>query len=122
MPRKPPTEYHVIELYSGISHGGFADLLAARTYAHDQNLAGWDIFHGNNRIEQHDPARYDPPRRADPADLRREGFRCAERAELFTEPRLRSQLAAMAVTYFHIACELERTYALMDSAPEAELR
>jgi hypothetical protein len=28
MPRKPPTEYHVIELYSGISHGGFADLLA----------------------------------------------------------------------------------------------
>jgi hypothetical protein len=101
-------------------HGGFADLLAARTYAHDQNLAGWDIWHGNARIEQHDPLRRDPARQADPADLRREGQRCTDLAQLITEPRLRSRLAAMAITYFQMACELERTYALMDSEPEPQ--
>jgi hypothetical protein len=115
-----PKEYHLIELYTGISHGAFVDLAGARKYARDENFAGWDIFKGNTRIEKHDPLSPDPPRRADAADLRLEGHRCTALADRTVEPRLRSQIAAMAINYFHLACEVERAYGMLDSGPEPE--
>src|SRR3954454_17070244 len=48
-------EYHLIDLASGLSHGGFPALEAARRYARDEALIAWDIFRGNLHIECHDP-------------------------------------------------------------------
>ena len=47
-------EYHLIDLV-GISHGGFVSLAGARQFARQEGLSAWDIFHGNVRIEYHDP-------------------------------------------------------------------
>jgi hypothetical protein len=52
---KAAREYHLIDLV-GISHGGFVSLAGARQFARQEALSGWDIFHGNDRIEYHDPA------------------------------------------------------------------
>ena len=49
------SEYHLINLATGVSHGGFETLSAARQCAHDKGLPAWDIFHGNVRVEYHDP-------------------------------------------------------------------
>jgi hypothetical protein len=59
-PRKysPPSkasEYHLIDLTSGVSHGGFETLAGARQSAREMGLPAWDIFHGNVRVEYHDP-------------------------------------------------------------------
>ena len=51
---KAAREYHLIDLV-GISHGGFVSLAAARQFARQEGLPAWDIFHGNDRIEYHDP-------------------------------------------------------------------
>jgi hypothetical protein len=51
---KPVREYHLIDLV-GISHGGFVSLAGARQFARQERLSAWDIFHGNDRIEYHDP-------------------------------------------------------------------
>ena len=54
----PPTtasEYHLIDLATGVSRGGFETLTGARQYAGDKSLLSWDIFHGNLRVEYHDP-------------------------------------------------------------------
>jgi len=51
---KAAREYHLIDL-TGISHGGFVSLAGARQFARQEALSGWDIFHGNDRIEYHDP-------------------------------------------------------------------
>ena len=51
---KTAREYHLIDLV-GISHGGFVSLAAARQFARQDGLSAWDIFHGNDRIEYHDP-------------------------------------------------------------------
>jgi len=48
-------EYHLIDLASGLSHGGFPALEAARRYAREEALIAWDIFRGNLHIERHDP-------------------------------------------------------------------
>ena len=48
-------EYHLIDLATGLSHGGFRSLEAARAYARGEALVAWDIFHGNVHIERHDP-------------------------------------------------------------------
>jgi len=50
-----PTEYHLIDLATGLSHGGFQSLEAARQYAREEGLMAWDIFRGNVRVEYHDP-------------------------------------------------------------------
>jgi hypothetical protein len=50
-----PTEYHLIDLATGLSHGGFQSLEAARQYAREEGLIAWDIFHGNLHVERHDP-------------------------------------------------------------------
>src|SRR3954453_3332766 len=47
-------EYHLIDLV-GTSHGGFVSLAGAREFARQEGLSAWDIFHGNVRIEYHDP-------------------------------------------------------------------
>jgi hypothetical protein len=47
-------EYHLIDL-AGTSHGGFQTLAGARQFAREEGLRAWDIFHGNDRIEYHDP-------------------------------------------------------------------
>jgi hypothetical protein len=52
---KAAREYHLIDLTVGISHGGFATLSGARQFAREEGLPAWDIFHGNDRIEYHDP-------------------------------------------------------------------
>jgi len=48
-------EYHLIDLAYGVSHGGFRSLEATRQYAREEGLIAWDIFHGNVRVEHHDP-------------------------------------------------------------------
>jgi len=51
---KAAHEYHLIDLV-GTSHGGFVSLAGARQFARQEGLSAWDIFHGNVRIEYHDP-------------------------------------------------------------------
>ena len=51
---KAAHEYHLIDLV-GISHGGFVSLAGARQFARQEGMSAWDIFHGNVRIEYHDP-------------------------------------------------------------------
>jgi hypothetical protein len=36
-------------------HGGFETLFGARQCAREKTLPAWDIFHGNLRVEYHDP-------------------------------------------------------------------
>jgi hypothetical protein len=52
-------EYHLIDLATGLSHGGFRSLEAARQYAREEDLIAWDIFRGDLPVERHD-ARADP--------------------------------------------------------------
>ena len=59
-PRKysPPSkasEYHLIDLFAGVSQGGFETLSGARQSAREKRLSAWDIFHGNVRVEYHEP-------------------------------------------------------------------
>ena len=53
-------EYHLIDLATGFSHGGFKSLAAARQYAREEAIPAWQVFRGNVRIEQHDPREADP--------------------------------------------------------------
>jgi hypothetical protein len=48
-------EYHLVDLLTGESLGGFASLAGARDEARAAGLMRWDIFRGNVRIERHDP-------------------------------------------------------------------
>jgi hypothetical protein len=48
-------EYHLIDLATGLSHGGFRFLEAARVYARKEAMVAWDIFRGNAHVERHDP-------------------------------------------------------------------
>ena len=50
-----PDEYHLIDLATGESHGGFISLEAARMAAREAGLSAWQIFLGNKRLEHHDP-------------------------------------------------------------------
>ena len=54
-PPSKASEYHLIDLTSGVSQGGFETLAGARQSAREQGLSAWDIFHGNVRVEYHDP-------------------------------------------------------------------
>jgi hypothetical protein len=54
-PPSNASEYHLIDLAAGFSEGGFATLAGARQGAREKGLAAWDIFHGNVRVEYHDP-------------------------------------------------------------------
>ena len=54
-PPSKASEYHLIDLVAGCSEGGFETLAGARQGARDKGLAAWDIFHGNIRVEYHDP-------------------------------------------------------------------
>ena len=51
------SEYHLINLATGVSHGGFETLSGARQRAREEGLTAWDIFYGNVRVEYHDPRR-----------------------------------------------------------------
>jgi hypothetical protein len=55
-----PKEYHLVDLLTGESLGGFETLSAAREEARVAGLASWDIFQANVRIERHDPGVDDP--------------------------------------------------------------
>jgi hypothetical protein len=46
---------HLIDLTTGVSHGGFEALTGARQSSREKGLSAWDIFHGNVRMEYHDP-------------------------------------------------------------------
>ena len=48
-------EYHLIDLASGLSHGGFRSPEAARQHARDEALIAWDIFRGSLHVERRDP-------------------------------------------------------------------
>jgi hypothetical protein len=54
-PPAKASEYHLIDLAAGVSHGGFETLAGARQCAREKGLPAWDIFHGNVRVEYHDP-------------------------------------------------------------------
>ena len=54
MSRKPD-EYHLIDASSGVSHGGFKSLEAARQYAREEGLSAWDVFHNGRLVERHNP-------------------------------------------------------------------
>ena len=54
-PPAKASEYHLIDLAAGCSEGGFETLAGARQGAREKGLAAWDIFHGNVRVEYHDP-------------------------------------------------------------------
>jgi hypothetical protein len=49
------SEYHLIDLATGVSHGGFDTLAGARQSAREEGLSAWDIFHADVRVEYHDP-------------------------------------------------------------------
>ena len=51
-----PDEYHLLDIVTGESHGGFLSLEAAREAAREEGIAAWQIFKGNDRIEHHDPS------------------------------------------------------------------
>jgi asparagine synthetase B (glutamine-hydrolysing) len=51
----PVHDYHLVDFKAGVSHGGFASLEAARAVARALGLPSWEIFHGNKRVEHHDP-------------------------------------------------------------------
>jgi hypothetical protein len=53
--QEPLHEYHLLDFKKGVSHGGFASLEAARAVARELGLASWQIFHGDTRVEHHDP-------------------------------------------------------------------
>jgi hypothetical protein len=53
-------EYHLVDLLTGESLGGFVSLAGARDEARAAGLTRWDIFQGNLRIERHDPGINDP--------------------------------------------------------------
>jgi hypothetical protein len=53
--RASRNEYHLIDLGRGLSCGGFNSLAAARQCAREEKMVAWDIFHGNNLVERHDP-------------------------------------------------------------------
>jgi hypothetical protein len=57
-----PKEYHLVDLLTGESLGGFVSLAGARDEARAASLTRWDIFRGNVRIERHDPGMDDLPR------------------------------------------------------------
>ena len=57
---KSGKEYHLLDLLTGESLGGFASLTGAREEARAAGLTRWDIFQGNVRIERHDPGIVDP--------------------------------------------------------------
>jgi hypothetical protein len=59
MPHHIP-DYHLIDLLTGTSHGGYASLEAARAMARHLGLTAWDIWHRNVRVELHDPYPADP--------------------------------------------------------------
>jgi hypothetical protein len=48
-------KYHLIDLATGLSCGGFKSLAAARQYAREESMIAWDVFHGNIHVERHDP-------------------------------------------------------------------
>ena len=54
-PPAKASEYHLIDLAAGVSHGGFETLAGARQCAREKGLPAWDIFLGNVRVEYHDP-------------------------------------------------------------------
>jgi hypothetical protein len=54
-PPSNASEYHLIDLATGCSEGGFETLAGARQGAREKGLSAWDIFHGNVRVEYHDP-------------------------------------------------------------------
>ena len=56
-PPAKASEYHLIDLAAGVSHGGFETLAGARQCAREKGLPAWDIFHGNVRVEYHDSLR-----------------------------------------------------------------
>jgi hypothetical protein len=51
----PSREYHLLDLGTGVSYGGFISLEAARVIARERGLTSWQIFRGNKRVEHHDP-------------------------------------------------------------------
>jgi hypothetical protein len=53
--REPSHDYHLIDFRAGVSHGGYFSLEAARAVARELGLPSWEIFHGNRRVEHHDP-------------------------------------------------------------------
>jgi hypothetical protein len=48
-------EYHLIDLATGHPMADSGSLEAARSYARDEALMAWDIFHGYVHVERHDP-------------------------------------------------------------------
>jgi hypothetical protein len=54
-PPSNASEYHLIDLATGRSEGWVEALSGARQGAREKGLAAWDIFHGNVRVEYHDP-------------------------------------------------------------------
>ena len=55
-PHLPKRRASIIsDLATGVSHGGFETLAWARQCAREEDLPAWDIFHGNVRVEYHDP-------------------------------------------------------------------
>jgi hypothetical protein len=107
-------EYHLIETYRGLSHGGFTSLKGARQFAREEAMEAWDIFRGNAPVERHDPCAAPRERIADPVDLRTLANRCIAVARR-SEPRLADRLSALALTYIQLACELERNLAIRDA-------
>ena len=50
-PPSKASEYHLIDLFAGVSQGGFETLSGARQSAREKRLSAWDIFHGNVQVE-----------------------------------------------------------------------
>ncbi len=64
-----PAEYQLIDVCQALSLGGFDTLDDARAAARLEGLEAWEIWHGNRRIEQHEPMAPDQPLIASDSDV-----------------------------------------------------
>jgi hypothetical protein len=53
--RTKPIEYHLIDVTTAESKGGFRSLEGAREYAREEALAAWCVYKGDDLIERHEP-------------------------------------------------------------------
>jgi hypothetical protein len=93
-----PLEYHLISLDDGVSYGGFISPKGARLCAYAEKIRAWQIWHGNRRIETHDPGpELDIPTHGD--RLRDCAKEARTAAEGMRDPRCRLIMLGLALDY-----------------------
>lgn len=106
--RESGDEYHLVDLETGASLGGFATLQGARTRT--VTLQRWQIFHRGKLVENHVPT---PPAtspdidRGDPGHIRDIARTLVRLAEKERRPEDRDRLYRAVATAVKLSCTLE---------------